>query len=258
MKQQIRLLSDETWDVLVILDACRADAFMRITGQGQVVRSPANCTPRWCKAVLPILQKRGVRYVTGQPVVDRTYAHNELPICSVWRNHWARFGPENIPSVHPMSVTACAIEVAQTHVTSPLVVHYIQPHSPYIGTPPLAAARVSDGRRGPTHAMSELVRPDLAVASGPLTWADVRAAYDGNVRLGWQAVKALVAGLSTLGRKRRVIVTADHGELLGERGRFGHEAKWSDEELYRVPWLVMQTGDETDGVKAKLEALGYV
>ena len=258
MKQQIDLLRSTPWDVLVILDACRWDAFQRVVGDGQAVRSPANCTPAWCNAVLPILQARGARYVTANPVVNRTYGDTALPIVSVWHDHWARFHAERIPTVHPMSTTALGILKA-ANTKAPVVVHYMQPHSPYIGTPPLAAARISDGQRGPTHAMSKLERPDRLVEQGALTWEDVRAAYRGNLRLAWEAVQALLDGLAQAGRAGAlVVITADHGEVLGERGRFGHEAHWVDDVLYRVPWLERRVGGEIDSIRDRLEALGYV
>lgn len=258
MKRQLELLRSEPWDVLVILDACRWDVFEQVVGKGECVRSPANCTPAWCRAVLRLLQKRGAYYVTGNPVVNRTYGKGSMPLKSVWRDHWAHFGDECIPTVHPMSVTACAIEAARD-VDTPLAVHYIQPHSPYIGTPPLAVARVGGGTAGLLAEMSKLARPDVAVKNGPLTWEDVRAAYIGNLRLAWGAVQALIEGLALAGRTdQRVVVTADHGEVIGERGRFGHEGHWTDEALYRVPWLECRAAASTASVKDRLEALGYV
>ena len=42
-----------------------------------------------------------------------------------------------------------------------------------------------------------------------------------------------------------ILVTADHGELLGEHGKMGHGASLFEEEI-RVPFLVKYPGDEVE------------
>lgn len=55
----------------------------------------------------------------------------------------------------------------------------------------------------------------------------------------------LLAGMKTLGvfEKTLIVVTADHGELLGEHGKMGHGATLFEEEI-RVPFLVKYPGSE--------------
>jgi hypothetical protein len=140
-----------------------------------------------------------------------------------------------------------------------MVVHYLQPHGPYIGCPPLAAARWGRGEHPLYAGCHQLPRPDQLVRQGRITWQEVHAAYMGNLRLAWDAARQLCDRLP--GRK---IVTADHGELLGEDERFGHEPGWGERYplLREVPWLAVEEGDDLGSdaastTRQKLEALGY-
>jgi hypothetical protein len=102
----------------------------------------------------------------------------------------------------------------------------------------------------------------------------LRTAYLENLRLVLGEVRELVRYLSG-----RIIVTADHGELLGEKGRYSHFGGSDDPLLTGVPWLVIVKKDREDPVvsdaggqkaagpsggedeariKARLKALGYI
>ena len=309
MKDQLTLLRETPWDVLVILDACRADAFQQMLKHSReqradsrqqatntvlpaagcpppadCCRSPGNCTADWLTAVAPMLVERGVRYFSANPVVDREIAKSRLGIKSIplWKYLWGHFTPDHIPSVHPLCVNGAVLQwvrdrQALQHNTSldmvsPVVVHYLQPHSPYIGSPPLALGRWGRGKGALHQACHGLMQPQAAVERGLTTWPEVREAYLGNLRLAWDAVLALAREMEG----RRIVVTSDHGELLGEHGgKFGHEANWREPQLYEVPWLELsreaysaeassaakagQVADSSqDTTKQKLEALGYV
>jgi len=109
--------------------------------------------------------------------------------------------------------------------------------------------------------------PVQAVREGAVTWDDVRAAYAANLRLVLGHAREL-AGLL----RGRLVITADHGELLGEDGRFGHDPTLTYKELYLVPWMETDNGAFTpapiaqgpsDGADAavmedRLRALGYM
>jgi len=78
--------------------------------------------------------------------------------------------------------------------------------------------------------------------------AILRDRYDAEIRgMDRQLGRLLDAVLSRPGGERTlVVVTADHGEALGEHGRFGH-GFWLSEEQMRVPLLVRYPGDREAG-----------
>jgi arylsulfatase len=82
--------------------------------------------------------------------------------------------------------------------------------------------------------------------------AVLRDRYDAEIRdmdhqLGvlLDAVRARPGGDRAL-----VIITADHGEALGEEGRLGH-GFWLNEELTRIPLLVRYPGDRDGGSRSE-------
>jgi len=277
VKDQLELLKTTDWDVLIILDACRADYFMEavsdrseLSGRSLgpiTVRSPFIHTPGWIHRVGPFLENiENLAYFTANPVVDREVARHgfDINLVSLWKNHWGYFTWQNIPSVHPMSVTAAVLAAFDwapvMHEWNKMVVHYMQPHCPYIGEPPLAMGRLGQATYEFGKACHKLPRPDKAVEHGKITWDDVHAAYRGNLALVLDAVCNLMPHVSSL----KSVVTADHGDMLGEDGLYGHEGNFGMRpELREVPWLVLEP-NSPDGESqqpdtiTKLKALGYV
>ena len=288
---QLELLEATDWDVLIVLDACRADAFQKVSGirppYVSTVRSPGVCTAQWIAQVGPLLEQRRVLYFTANPIVDREVAKRRLnlELVSIWERHWSRFTRLAIPSVHPLSVNAVVMTyqdmglLARRTANRRVVVHYLQPHSPYIGSVPLAVARWGRSGLEFCRASHRLPRPEAAVKRGEMDWELLRRAYRANLALAWDAARYLASQFQS-----NVVVTSDHGELLGEDGgKFGHEAHWRHSELYEVPWMRLEENghrspqmstdqdqnpqkisenqcesvSEDAGMRAKLEALGY-
>jgi len=265
MELQADLIERVPWQSLIVLDACRADYFRKAVrggpeavGSPRIVRSAAPCTAVWLREVGPLLADRNALYFTANPVVDREVSRMQVPLdlVSVWRDHWAHLTPGRIPSVHPWAVNG----VVQAHrrlgalAGRPCVVHYLQPHSPYIGDVPLKMSRWGRSGNSFGRACHGLPRPDRAARSGNLNWALLRRAYRANLRLVWTAALHLARSLSG-----PVVMTADHGEVLGEHGgRFGHECHWTFDQLLEVPWLPLpEPSSSSPSVQQKLEALGY-
>jgi hypothetical protein len=262
MDRQIQLIEDTEWDVLIVLDACRYDAFARVCARGaRCVRSSANNTAGWIKNVGPMLADRHVQYVSANPVVERSICRYDmgehgLETIPVWEALWGRHTEDDIPSVHPEAVNGAVW--AGCSYERPIVVHYLQPHSPYIGEPHLGMARWGRAKDGLYAACHRLDRPDRAAQRGEVDWETVREAYDANLRLVWRSVGRLVEALR---EGLSVVITADHGEVLGEHGgKFGHEGNWHYKEIHEVPWLPMRSAKGMDDAKLHdhFEALGYV
>src|SRR5262249_480075 len=72
----------------------------------------------------------------------------------------------------------------------------------------------------------------------------IQANYDGQVAAMDDALGELIAELKARGRYERslIIVTADHGELLGEHGSVGHMGRMLYEPLLHIPLVVKYPG----------------
>ncbi len=86
---------------------------------------------------------------------------------------------------------------------------------------------------------SALGAEDEESASVALDW--VRSAYDGEVNRVDRAVGEILAMLEQTGRPTRLLLTADHGEHLGEHGLLDH-ANSLYEELVQVPFVLWGAG----------------
>lgn len=253
----------EDWDNLLVLDACRYDAFAReadLAGSLESRVSRGSMTREWVRANFADRRLLDVVYVTANGnyahVRDEIDAavHEEVPL---WHDE-RRTGPDD--SVTPPEMVAdAAREYADSHPNKRLLVHFVQPHTPYLG------------------ATGERFDPRLPLGDIPREYdvsdATIERAYRENLSLVLEEVEGLLADL-----QGRTVVTADHGELLGDRlgplpvRDYGHPDGIYLPELVTVPWFVSTNGprkritrEEPTGtadvdratVEAHLRDLGY-
>lgn len=268
----------EDWDVLVLLDACRTDYYRRHTkfgGTPETRWSPGSASEEWMRATFTGRQLHDTVYVTPNPhvsMLDDGIFHYVEDCRDAWE--------EGVQTVRPETMTATARDVAREFPNKRLVVHYMQPHTPYLG-PTAEQIRERTAIAGwKTDHVSDGIpedrdRPsvwDLAL-DGRIEWDDVRRAYAETLDLALEAVEDLVDALDG-----RIVISADHGELLGERlvpggpREWAHPAGLAAPPLRRVPWHVVQDADrpeivseppiEREGlsdeeIHDRLAALGY-
>jgi arylsulfatase A-like enzyme len=120
-----------------------------------------------------------------------------------------------------------------------LYVHYVDPHAPYApetgwdGRPLPAALRAA----GPVTV--EELDGAHAYPRSPAFLARVRDLYDGEIRAADDDLRELVGQLERRGLMKStvLVVTADHGEELGEHGRMSH-GQTLYQEVLRVPLVI--------------------
>lgn len=109
-----------------------------------------------------------------------------------------------------------------------LFLNYFDPHTPY-SAPPEYAKRVLGGEKLPSQPTQRQIQSLL---------------YDAEILYTDDQLAQLFAELRRLGvwDSTWIVVTADHGELLGEHGRTGHGLTL-DEPVVRVPLIVKAPAD---------------
>lgn len=254
MRKQLDLLRDEQWRVLLILDAARPDVLRatRPTLEFETLESPAYCTREWVDAAFPVLKELGrVLYLSANPAVGESLGGPEpvsagtIAVIPLWRNLWGWHTAWHIPTVHPHVFAGAALMVSRTlsGCYDRLVIHFMQPHAPFIGEPPLDTTRWN------------AVKPESGFPClnerGDVPLENLKAAYQGNMDLVIDAAENLVDGLCS-----EAVLTADHAELLGEDGLQGH---MNDHPvLHEVPWARLKPRERQVTIRQKLEALGYL
>jgi len=266
--------------LLIILDACRYDAFKniapeyltferaeRLESEGlNTFQYVSNCWPdiypdvEYVSAATPVNSETESDY--NEYVLDNFYGGyvpaDHLPnIHDLWHEFW----DPRIGSVPPEAVTDAALDTEGGRV----VAHYSQPHIPYIGRQSLLG-----------HADNEHSRPLEGepigapimerVRSGDVSHERLRQVYASNLRRALREVRRLVAETDI----ETIVVTGDHGEALGEYGIYGHPSI-EHPHVRVVPWAVVDdvacypereqgenhsTADAS--VEARLAELGYL
>lgn len=223
----------EDWDTLVILDACRYDAFSdaltdyTFNGQLESRISRGSATREWIRANFSGKQLYDVVYVDSNGYYARL--KDEIN-AEVHKYHLIDNDAFGDISVHPDKVTETARTFADEFSDKRLIIHYMQPHQPFFG---------------PTgETINHAVGFQETVRKNDLNKATIRKAYMENLKIVLNSVEELLHDLDG-----RVVITSDHGELLGDpqsplpiRSYYGHPASLYVPELVTVPWLVADVG----------------
>ncbi|EFW91171.1 hypothetical protein ZOD2009_15126 [Haladaptatus paucihalophilus DX253] len=258
---------DEDWDNLIILDACRYDTFKKcntLPGELQSRQTKSSSTPDFLATYFDGADLRDTVYVTANPQLYRKRDRIDVQLHDVI-NIWQDEGwDDEFRTVRPETVVDVAKDAAEQYPDKRLVVHFIQPHYPFIG--PTGKEHLDlDSLDFWNRVMAGEVDVPVSV---------LYKAYEENVEMVLPHVEEL---LSTLQGKS--VVTADHGEAFGERARpipmaeYGHPNGIYIPQLTTVPWLVHQNGarrsitegdegehmeeDVSVDVEQRLQDLGY-
>lgn len=272
-KDLIHSLVEEDEFVLIILDACRFDYFSEyydeyLAGELSKVWSEGSRTPQWIPRTWT--ESYDLTYVNGAPYFsdlrseqlaeDYTPSKHISDIQHVWATNWdeRRFTPD------PSKITDTALRHIASDEPTRLVIHYMQPHQPYIGDEsgnfrdapeiPVWDMSRTDLDREEVYDMNDpetrhVKRPDLPrytvkqqIADGELDIQSWRDAYQRNLRAVLNEVRFLVKHIDP---ECKTVISSDHGEHLGEhseitgRRLFMHPASRIDPVLREVPWFVI-------------------
>lgn len=276
-------LLNEPWDYLIVLDACRFDYFEQLWKEylpagGRLTRieSPGSSTDEWRDKVFGGFYDNIV-YITANPQINMSmpvygYCAKEhfKFVHEIWKDSWdSHWG-----TVLPESVTQRALEIiAQYPAGMRFVIHYLQPHAPYLYAPCSGPAELDEFNRfllnpnqpDPSRPIRSMLfdrllplfkrlhrrtnQPEWILRKllwitpkGPMeiAWrklgpAGLQQAYKNNLKAVLQQVQALCKCLSGT-----LVITSDHGELLGEEGQFAHPRGSQNPILRNVPWLVIE------------------
>jgi hypothetical protein len=236
-----RSIYDADWDVLVVLDACRTDLMREVAddypflGEVGTFDSLGSHSTEWMTANFgddrPELGETA--YVCSNPFSDQLLdAESFALLDEVWRYAW----DDDLGTVPARPVTDRAISAARDRSPDRLVVHYMQPHIPFVADGGSGALGLSEFGTG-----QPLDTTWTDLQTGDLDRESVWESYRANLEYVLDDVELLARSVDA----DTLVVTADHGNALGERGVYGHPHGVPLACLRRVPWCV--TAAEDDG-----------
>lgn len=239
------------WDVLVVLDAMRVDILKEFSdeyeflGNVDSIWSVGSSSAEWIANTFTrdhISDILETAMVTSNANVTKVIRNRDYPpnytyvpvawpkwdlvnvedfdyVDEVWR--YAR--DETYGPVMPRVMSDRAIDVQRSRSPGRLIVHYNQPHAPYIH-------KVLEGE---TPEKWEIERSHEKLASGEISKEQILNAYRADTRVMLDEIAFLRQNLDA----DKMVITADHGEAFGELGAYEHPAGFLHPSVKRVPWV---------------------
>lgn len=179
----------------------------------------------------------------------------------MWDSGW----DEELGTVPPEKVTEAGIRMHNKYPNKRLLIHYMQPHYPFIGPTGLKlphtnrveslVGRVKGRNVEKTDDIWDLLR------QGAVSESEVITAYQENLEVVIPQIKTLLKKING-----KSVITSDHGNLYGERlfpffsKLYGHPTGIHAKNLIEVPWLVISSERRrkiTEGEKKQIHEVEY-
>ncbi len=259
---------DADWDVLIVLDACRADLFQEFAPRHEIsdqfdvvdtVHSCASSSPEWFE--------KGFREAADEAVADVAYVTQNAFFETVDHDRFHDTVPldrsdtdRSSGLLAPSTVTDSALELYADSDANRFVIHYMPPHAPFQYTD-----ADYDVENVPWIADTQSVWAGLQTRK--FEFEEIWTDYGKNLLGVLDEVQRIVEHVTG-----KVVITADHANAMGEWGLYGHPEYVPAPVIKAVPWVEIQgNGKEFDEselttpaiesdesiVENRLDALGY-
>lgn len=283
---------DKEWDILIVLDTCRVDAMQVVVenynflSSTQSTWSIAGSSQDWIahtfdKKYNDVLED--TIYLTANPHAETVLEEREyIPekhgrgVKKFYKyGSWNPVKPNEIQELKhlwkyeskneigkkghrdgytpPQYVTDQAIKMGREEDFERLILHYMQPHSPWVSKAIEENRELYSHEKHPSH-----VKKDGRER--------VFSAYLDELRYVLDSVELLLDNIDA----PSVVITADHGEAFGEYGVVGHDPGRFHPKVRKVPWVRTSATDKREyepemnfslstsvSTEDQLKALGY-
>jgi hypothetical protein len=276
MINQRTLIREGAWDILLVIDACRYDVFEEVyrdffpnNGELKKVETPATWTGAWVAEIFHGHPMKDVVFVSAHkwinskgPCTDKVRIFSERlkygkmirefdsrnyfkKVIDVWE-----FGyDEKIRAISPEIMTNETIKAIENHPKSKIISKYYQIHDPYLfysnDLPPkkkkISFENLQNfiGNVISDEMLCRLRNYTGRLPVNALSYYYLKYGKEG-VRKGYREdLKMMLGHCKKIVDKypnKKIVITSDHGERLGEGGDFGHSGQ-RDKIMIEVPWF---------------------
>jgi len=233
-------VTQQKWDHLIILDACRYDMFKKVNtipGTLKYVISRGSSTLEWAQENFKGRYFDDIIYINANPVIDMTVPTSFHKLVSLWRYGWN----EEYNTVMPYTVYEETIKQLRNHKEKRFIIHFIQPHYPFIDDKIRDKIGVFDARFGKFKKIKNGKEIWDELRKGAVRKTDLKNAYLVNLERVLETVKELIEHLPG-----KIVISSDHGNLFGQYlfpfplKVYGHPPAIYHKDLIRVPWLEVE------------------
>jgi hypothetical protein len=277
--------------------------------------SLGSSTPEWREKSFPDYYS-DVVYISGNPYINSRLAiegfnakDHFYRICDVWDFGWNA----ELSTVPPKEINKSALRHLKEFPRKRFIIHYMQPHEPYLsGRFTNKAISINhvykNGLQWQQYYWEQTSKPiekALRLIAARIKMKNIwrlremlylppaqpmdavrrkygvkglRQAYYENLRIVLDYVSRLCSYILDFGSNKKIIITSDHGELLGEEGYYCHKRKSKQPILREIPLLkvtevkkrtqIKRAAQSTDKklneikseilIKKRLRKLGYL
>lgn len=252
-----RNIYESEWDLLIILDACRADTLQEVADEYHFIEdvesvwSTGSQSAEWLASTFTEPYRKEISkttYISGNGFSmgilengNRPPANNTIPFdLSAWsvvdesalNSHvkvWETNHDEIYGSVLPGPMTDYTIKEGRNGDAGRIISHYTQPHLPYVGR----------AYREDRKATEVEERGYELLEEGKISRDEVYDVYKETLRWVLDDVEELLENIDA----EKVVITSDHGEAFGEGMAYGHPEGFLHPVVRKVPWVETTASD---------------
>jgi hypothetical protein len=239
-------IMDESWDILLILDACRYDYFEDINtieGHLEKRQSPGTMSLEFMEETYFGGEFHDTVYITANTFASEIPEGTFHKLINLVEDGW----DEELKTVPPKEMVSATENALVEYPNKRIIAHFMQPHTPFLSE---YGQEISE----------KLYYCRDQWTKGKNKREHVQKAYRENLQLILDSIQPLVEEI-----ENDLVITSDHGELLGERlspipiQGWEHPRSLYHDSLVDVPWLRVdgksrQTIEEPPGFRAKLDS----
>ena len=236
--------------------------------------SLGSSTSEWLERSFPNYYS-DIIYISGNPYINSKIKiegfdakKHFYKILDVWDFGWS----ENLNTVPPKNINESTLNLLEEFSEKRFIIHYLQPHEPYLSKKysieDLLKQKYKNGlkwdqaiwakKKSPIEKLLHLSLVKTKIMKN--TWkireifnlspiqpmdavrriygiSGLRDAYKENLRIVLDYVAELCQKILSSQKYRNIVITADHGELLGENGDFCHNSRSKNPILLEVPFF---------------------
>jgi len=205
---------DKKWDNLILLDAARHDIYDQIRDKDvDSIVSVGSHSREFVEKTFSKEKEFGdLVYISANPHISELKFNSILDksLKDYFEVVFETYRKSNSVAT-PQMVKEDALAAQKLYPNHKKIVHFMQPHAPFIGS-----------------------KKDLDYRQykyGEDNKEEIEKAYEENMEFVLESALELAESLDG-----KTVITADHGELLGENGLYKHLYGLECEALRRVPW----------------------